>query len=793
MKKVKSGQNRRTYAFTALAFLFSFYALYNKALFNAGITQFDQPIYMASLLVSIFMVLLAIFRFKSFGQLNVLPVVLAALFPVSYILSSFTAVSAYLAVNEILIALVCFLFFMIGYACYNQERHLELAGDVILYSGFAVVLFGLLNWFGDASFWGLIQYSWGGQKMPVFQDAVWMASDGPRLSSVFQYPNTYAGYLIALILMSAIIMLYSPKRWVAYSAAFMMVPMFVSFFLTLSRGGMVVFPFVVLLLLFFLKPAKQIRLLIDLLLALILSLMALSPVNSIGRELQEAGDPGKYFQGCLILVAASVVYVLLYWLMNRCVSGLVRRFGGKIESWKWSPVYLPLLAIILGAVSLLLLLSAGLSKLFPDSVRTRIENISVGTQTVQERWAFYSDALKIFADYPLLGAGGGGWKALFQSYQSYPYVSTNVHNFYLQHLVETGIIGFVFFVLLIGVVLAAYIRFLYRHYRSGQDFHYQSFALFAFACGILGHSLIDFDMKYVYLIAVIFFIFGVLSRYVHFSLPRFRFMKAIPWAALIAAVFALYLSGRLLVAHASYQQAISAAQSGGNFNSIANPLNKAVSLSKNPEYLLRKLYIYQQAYQATNREEYKSVALKTADEIRKHSFYNVSIYLNVVQFYQQSGMTDEVRNMLELGLELFPWDMGVYERAIAMYREWGTLEPDHVSWNRALEVYEKAQDKVRILEQIPEGRLKGSPFYITTPMAVNAAQIYYMQKDYENAVHALQSFVRRGQQIKPDDRPVLRLYLASLEKLGRPDQALSKRFFAAYPEEEDYVKLLVHE
>jgi len=792
MKRDKSAKSSRMpYLFVALAYFFSFYALYNKALFNAGTTQFDEPIYISALLVSILFLIMVIAFFRQLGQWNFLAVLLAALFPVSYMISYFFAVSNYLAVNEILISLFCFMLFIMGYFLAKQDSHIELAGNVILISGYVAVLFGLLNWFGNASFWGLIQYTWTtGEKKPVFQDAVWYAADGPRIASFFQYSNSYAGYLIGLVMMAAIVMLYSKKKWVVYLSAFMVVPMLVSFFLTLSRGAMVVLPFAILFLLFFLKPSKQVLLALYLLAGLVLSLPILSPVNQIGRELQEAADPGKYFLGCLIIVAASGVYTLVYWALNRYAAAPVERLGDKIGAWKWSTVYIPLLFVIVGAVSLVLLVSTGLSKMLPDSVRARIENISIGAQTVQERGTFYADALKIFADYPLFGAGGGGWKALYQTYQTYPYVSTNVHNFFLQHLVESGIIGFLFLVLLMGVMAYGYVRFLRKRHLTGQTFPHESFALVAFASGILSHSLIDFDMKYVYIAAAVFFVFGVLSRHIDIQWPKIHFPKAVPWILLIAAIFTLYLAGRLFMAHSNYQKALATAEISNEFYKIAEPLDDAVSLSKNPDYLRQKLALYQQAYQSFGLEEFEKKARQAVDDLLKYEPYNRLGYLAILDYYRQKQMHDEAKALVNRALQLFPWDPTIYDRAITLHVEWGNQEPDRASWDRAISIYDQFLVKIREQNQIPEGQLRGMPLQVPKNMALNIGQVFYLKGQYNRSAEVLQPFV--NEQMNEEDRPVIRFYLASLMKLGQPNEELYTKFVIKYPEEKLQTDLLVN-
>jgi len=89
-------------------------------------------------------------------------------------------------------------------------------------------------------------------------------------------------------------------------------------------------------------------------------------------------------------------------------------------------------------------------KYVPISIANRLANISLETSGASSRIHFTKDGLKIIKDYPIAGAGGGAWKNLYRQYQSEPYNTTEVHNFYVQYGTEVGIIGLA---ALIGLLL----------------------------------------------------------------------------------------------------------------------------------------------------------------------------------------------------------------------------------------------------------------------------------------------------------------------------------------------------
>jgi len=78
-----------------------------------------------------------------------------------------------------------------------------------------------------------------------------------------------------------------------------------------------------------------------------------------------------------------------------------------------------------------------------DSVHQRVSEINLEAHSVTERFIYYRTALKIFRDYPLKGAGGGAWPALYPYYltEEHPNFmhTVEVHSYYLQVLIEAGI------------------------------------------------------------------------------------------------------------------------------------------------------------------------------------------------------------------------------------------------------------------------------------------------------------------------------------------------------------------
>lgn len=151
----------------------------------------------------------------------------------------------------------------------------------------------------------------------------------------------------------------------------------------------------------------------------------------------------------------------------------------------------------------------------PTDLVYKVRDISFTTHNVWERFIFFGDAFKIIADYPL-GTGGGGWKALYHKYQSFGYPSNEVHSHPLQLWVETGIIGFMVFLVVIGFI----IHHFYKTRMEIKDLNEETIkrivlpsVVFMALISLYAHSAIDFDLSLSALSILVWVLTGLISGY----------------------------------------------------------------------------------------------------------------------------------------------------------------------------------------------------------------------------------------------------------------------------------------
>ncbi len=92
--------------------------------------------------------------------------------------------------------------------------------------------------------------------------------------------------------------------------------------------------------------------------------------------------------------------------------------------------------------------------LLPGFVANRLQGLRANENAIQ-RGAFFRDGMKIFRDYPILGAGLGSFETLLFGYQDFYYETKYVHNHYIQVLLDSGIIGLVLYLSLLLLTAAA--------------------------------------------------------------------------------------------------------------------------------------------------------------------------------------------------------------------------------------------------------------------------------------------------------------------------------------------------
>lgn len=770
--------------------VFLLIALFSKAIFEgyglstAAQIQFEKPLYIA-LIVGAFVGLWVMLHMNN-AKLERRHLAIAAAFamPLLYFISSLWGASPYLSAMGIYTSFIAFIFFSAGILLVEYERIIVWLPKVILVFGYLIVVYGFLNLFGNV----------------YLLDSLSMTpEDGVRISSIFQYANGYA-VLLLVIWVGALIEIGRSRRIVTqvFHGA-MLLPILVSFLLTLSRGAIVILPFVAIVTLLMFRFKQQLMVIIYSLIGMGISMAIYNQFTDRGEEVMNginkalaAGQPiptvSIFASGSIscwgILIGSTVVMALITWVIQKFLATKLRLNTGDSDRKMGLIIPLGLLALfIIGAI---MVMSGTLVKYLPSMLRTRVEGINFQTHSVYERFTMYKDAIKIWKHHPIFGAGSGAWEAFYERYQSYSYTSNQTHSYIMQLLVETGIVGLLVHLAIIVVAIVAFVRF----FRKAEEQHRSNLVFyFIAAMTVLLHSLIDFEMSYVLYGALVFMCLGIMTgtdRHDVLRISSKRGFKNVRYALAgilsILAVAAIIQAGRGLYVDNQVKLVTNeAAKKNASFQVVQSYFKKALSVEGNHPAVLQQLAAwYYQAYEQTNDTQYLTLAdreVQRLNQVEPH--YRTGIELTYFVAKSQ-GKNDKALQVMQNAIVTHPFTQSFYEQvALDLSTDWETKKAsgdgsDAAIGQEIINNYEAMKQRDQTIKDLPKTVMVSRPFELSNIVRLSAAKVQFSNQQYADAAATLKPGLK-GDLTNENDRNVALYYLASIRKQGEDDKALYER------------------
>lgn len=778
------------------AVFFLFFSAFQTGLFNGESNQpymvnsFERPIFSALIWSSVILLLAAIYLFKQWSLKHHadLMSLLVWLIPLAYMISSFSAASAHLSSKMVLLQVMYATFFILGvYLTKNNIGNAIIVNSIVL-CGYIVVIYGILNLLGNT----------------YFRDGVMFTDQGMRLTSVFQYANAYAAFLMALLFVCIYLLVHSRIWYLTALHSVMLVPIVLSFFLTLSRGGLVVLPVILLLVLPFISLKKQLLFLFYLALSALAALAITDKMDVLGNDIVQRvlatrtgegkvtllglGDP-KVLEGWMYLLAATVGLAAIVAVFHQLLGV---RFLDKTISWlsfKFSAFVMPVAAIVIGLIGVYLLLGdSPVRKLLPDTVEERIAKINFEQHSVLERATFYKDAFKLITDHPVIGVGGGGWAALYEKYQNNPYTSRQAHNFFLQFWIEVGTLGIV---ILAGFLIYIFYQYIRSYIKGNEASRTNKFVFYIVTVSLLVHSAIDFEMSYAFIAALVYLCLGGMASGITTDelpfakrplLAKARIAYPLILGAVAVAVF--IFSAVKFSANSKYALALNNAAAQKPLQEIMTPLNEALDKQPNhPDYVTTKVGFFTQLYNQNKDENLYQEAVALLEQAKRKETNNKFLFQQELQLYTLKNDQTKIALLLDEGLQKFPWDNSLYEQSatlnFTLYEQTKAASKAQAEQhaNKVISAYTTAVEKVKHLATLPEGQMQGASFTVTPIILSSAAQVYFSQGQFATVEGMLKEST--GGNIDDSRTQLLiRLYLASIMKQGKSDTELYNKLIA---------------
>ncbi|OAB41818.1 O-antigen ligase family protein [Paenibacillus antarcticus] len=779
---------------------------FQVALFNGQMLQFEKPLFWAAAMAAVILLICGTNYYKTItleDQRDWLAV-WVLLLPITYILALFGAASHSMAMNMVIIQSTYAVMFIVGLFLLRDKFANGVIQLAIMAIAYIIVGFGLLNWFGQWKFAGkLIAWFSSGIVNGKYIDAVMSDSNGLRLTSVFQYANTYAAFLMAFLFAAVFFLIKSHKWYGQIIHGFMLVPIILSILLTLSRGGLVMLPVVFVLLLLFLKPAKQILWVAYIGIAGIASLAISKNVTDLGLQLNTTYEGAAAAKGWGYLLITSAIVALLLWAIQKFIASHLERGLTSWSTRKMASLWIPVGSVVVVGLIAFLFIGTSARNILPDNVSTRLGNINFQQHSVLERLTFYKDAMKVVKDYPVMGAGGGAWAVLYEKYQNNPYTSRQAHNFFLQYLVEVGILGFIIFMSFLIFIFYKYIRGYIRENEEGRESHFLYLIL---TLSILLHSILDFNMSYVFMGILVYLGLGGMAAVMESKPLRFQHLRlrGSGVSALyslvvgIGAIVVLITSIRYVQASDAGLEARKLVQTSTSFEEIKEPLDKDLSIRKShPDSTLLLSSLYQQVYSQTQNEDFYLTGYQMIVKAHEDEPYNKNIINHLIKFHSLKGEQAQAFDLLVNNSKNFNWDIEWYERIISQGFELGTealgkkdIASKDKFFNAGIEAFDKVQAGLVHIATLPEGQMAGRAFANTPAMILDTGKMQYLLNQPDKAAETLKIGLLEDLS-DPVNREIARWYIAALIKQGTTDQAVFDRLILLDPTEKQQVDAIV--
>ncbi|WP_031514146.1 O-antigen ligase family protein [Desulfofalx alkaliphila] len=678
--------------------------------------------------------------------------------PVAYFLSLFVAADPGLARDELLRNIHYVVIYYILLITMITRVHRYIALNVIVITAVWTALYG----------YGVAMSTW------EFNDAVlWGWSS--RIASVYQYPNTLAAILGAGIFISLVMALktyYKNQELIEvdtiktttatalYLAASTL--MFSVFILTYSRGAWLVFAVVYGISLLIVPLRDKVPYIVYTAISFVPAMLVYIKANSIMSATfqvnvrnQEMAIPEGGWLVLLGAIATAIVLSAIYSFIHH-----QSKDNNKKLLISQAATMVVMIVIFTAGMVYVAPSIAPTSEEEPHILQTLINRVET-FQSVEEdssastRLVFYEDAVKIYKDHPILGAGGGAWNALFEKYQGYSYYSTQAHIYYLQVAAETGTLGII---TLTVIVTAFLVTAGLLYWRTRHQNNYLLIAIILAFFMLMGHNFLDFNMSYSAYAVIIWLLMAIVfreaigldekdagdaftSKLVALINKPILNNKHHSIALAVLSCIILVANALPAIAHSSLKQANQAMAQG---ELLIGKIEQAYKLdSKNIDATIRYTAVLNSLGQASQDKAMQNKAIETLTKLEKSAPYSSKTKLALADLHYQNGNINEAIQVLENALEVAPYNPNIYS-ALIKYSYY-LAETNLINNKGKREVEENLQlfahyyeQKVAVLQELEETGKRGNrPFNITREDMLYQAKANYLQGDYKESLNLL--------------------------------------------------------
>ena len=171
-------------------------------------------------------------------------------------------------------------------------------------------------------------------------------------------------------------------------------------------------------------------------------------------------------------------------------------------------------------------------KFIPYQITKMFRQFSFKAESIRQRLYMYGDSLKIAKVNPIIGQGGNAWRNLHTVVQDYDYMAKESHSYFLELLINYGIVGLIPFLLIVILLFKKIFKQCVKDENKRKEKLLIAMGLFV----LLIHGItIDFDMSFM-LIQLLAYIYIAILIY-----DEQQGEKKLRYNDIIVLVFLMYI------------------------------------------------------------------------------------------------------------------------------------------------------------------------------------------------------------------------------------------------------------
>lgn len=375
-----------------------------------------------------------------------------------------------------------------------------------------------------------------------------------------------------------------------------------------------------------------------------------------------------------------------------------------------------------------------------EVLNNRFENL-IYNKSWLTREIYYKDGINMFFKNWFIGSGGGAWPFIYFSNQSYLYWSTQAHNYPLQVAIETGILGVIVLLTLIGALIWKFV--LYKKSDRNNDSKDNDCqvlneitkqkiviaSIFTAIAYMLVHSVMDFDLSLSAIMLVLWQFIAVLNSQTKDLRDRDNLtfkMKYVPLIGIVMTSILIFVPINFNAARA-YDELANKALQEENIDLAKEKMSKAVS--KDPwmakykvdyaNLLIKRSEITQDDFEKANNNIKRAEVLANNDP---------NIITKIGAFYVRTRNFDKGLNMLEKAQELRPFNPLEWQQMIQAYIQVINFHLNQQDYDNGLKMIDKT---IAIIEKAQEVNKKNmNPFIFNADTMENIEKIKYLKDSW---------------------------------------------------------------